>query len=203
MVSVHIYINTPLPLCTVLQRPTASFCGLKIHFICCSGSLQSFYKPKRHLFCQAGVQSLILIDSTWFVSLSCQSYLRIPSVICSTSPLPIHVAFCSYEEKTSHTPNWASRSELACAEKRACFPSMFSHQNDTGCWWHQKNPAHCNVSVASNILGGYVIYVEKHMKNCAVFFFSQSEHIYCAYKKKQKKHPFLNCLYLECHTYNI
>lgn len=100
-VSTHLHKYTPAIVhCpSTTQWPTASCCGLKIHFICCSGSLQSFYKPKRYLFCQAGVQSLILIDSTWFVSLSCQSYLRIPSVICSMSPLPIHVAFCSYEEK--------------------------------------------------------------------------------------------------------
>lgn len=71
-----------------------------MHFIYCSGSLQTFYKPKRHLFCQAGAQSLILIDSTWLFSLSCQSYLRIPCEICSTSPLPVYVAFWSYVEKT-------------------------------------------------------------------------------------------------------
>lgn len=81
------------------QRPTASCCRLKIHLICCSGSQQSLYKPARHLFCQARATSLILIDSTWFVSSSCQSYFKIPCVIYFTSPLPIHVASWLYVEK--------------------------------------------------------------------------------------------------------
>lgn len=124
--STHVYINTNLPFYTV-QRPTASCCGLKIHLICCSGSQQTFYKPARHLFCQARATSLILIDSTQFVSSSYQSYFKIPWAIYSTSSLPIHVAPWSYVEKLVYT-----KSSIICLK----YWTMTPYYNDAHVYNH-------------------------------------------------------------------
>lgn len=78
MVSAHICINTPPPLCTVLKQPSDPQ-TVVVGWKCISFTVVVPCRPSiNHLFCQAGAQSLILIDSTWFFHCLVRAILESP-----------------------------------------------------------------------------------------------------------------------------